>query len=309
MVVSVTYKIKPNYYTVHEVADLLKIHWQTVLDLIKKGEISAIKLGKSYRIDEDALAAFLGSRTVGSVSLSVDASGRIDAMANERVFKDKRLVILSASFLPAADLPGIFGKGDDGVIPLIEDPPAFRHAGWDLKTLDRATPVLGEFLEVNNGARKKLRVYRDGQVVVGALADESFLGWQMEKYKKDDTNALNGVAVVEFVSNFSVFVEQIIGRLVSNPDRLLLSITIVNPRRNKIVNGFWQGMWSEVKGKAIRIARKDSLVATTMAKFDSRDVATKLWKEYGYLFGMRDDELPYLNSNGVVDFERFARES
>jgi excisionase family DNA binding protein len=306
---SVTSNIKTKYYTVNEVAALLKIHWQTVLDLIKKGEISAIKLGKSYRIDEEALVAFLHSRTVGSTSLSVGASGRIDTMVNEKVFKDKRLVILSASFLPAADLPGIFGNGDDSVISLVEDPPAFRRAGWDLKTLDRATPVLGEFLEVNNGARKKLRVYRDGQVVVGALADESFLGWQMEQHGEEDTSALNGVAVVEFISNFSVFVEQITGRFASDPDRLLLSITIINPHKNKIVNGFWQGMWSEVKGKAIRIARKDSLVAMNLADFDPRDAATGLWKEYGYLFGMRDDELPYLSSDGTVDFERFVRES
>ena len=78
---SVTLKVKSKYYTVNEVADLLKLHWQTVLDLIKKGELSAIKLGKSYRIDEKALEVFLRSRTVGLVSLSATAQNRIDAMA------------------------------------------------------------------------------------------------------------------------------------------------------------------------------------------------------------------------------------
>lgn len=51
------------YYTVQEVADLLKLHWQSVLTYIKKGELEALKLGKGYRISQQALDDFIARRT------------------------------------------------------------------------------------------------------------------------------------------------------------------------------------------------------------------------------------------------------
>jgi excisionase family DNA binding protein len=51
------------YYTVQEVADLLKLHWQSVLTYIKKGELEALKLGKGYRISQQALDGFIARRT------------------------------------------------------------------------------------------------------------------------------------------------------------------------------------------------------------------------------------------------------
>ena len=47
------------FYTVQEVADLLQIHWQSVLTYIKKGKLEAMKLGKGYRISETALQKFI----------------------------------------------------------------------------------------------------------------------------------------------------------------------------------------------------------------------------------------------------------
>ena len=51
------------YYTVQEVADLLKLHWQSVLTYIKNGELEAVKLGKGYRISQQALDTFIAKRT------------------------------------------------------------------------------------------------------------------------------------------------------------------------------------------------------------------------------------------------------
>lgn len=51
------------YYTVQEVAALLKLHWQSVLTYIKNGELEAIKLGKGYRISQQALDSFIANRT------------------------------------------------------------------------------------------------------------------------------------------------------------------------------------------------------------------------------------------------------
>lgn len=55
--------IDKKYYTVQDVADLLQLHWQSVLTYIKKGELEAVKLGKGYRISQQALDSFISKRT------------------------------------------------------------------------------------------------------------------------------------------------------------------------------------------------------------------------------------------------------
>lgn len=47
------------YFTVEQVAELLQIHWQTVLNYIKSGKLCAVKLGKGYRIDQQSLDEFI----------------------------------------------------------------------------------------------------------------------------------------------------------------------------------------------------------------------------------------------------------
>jgi excisionase family DNA binding protein len=47
-------------YDVEEVALLLKISYQTVMKLIKKGDIKAIRLGKQYRVPKSEIDKLLG---------------------------------------------------------------------------------------------------------------------------------------------------------------------------------------------------------------------------------------------------------
>lgn len=47
------------FYTVEQVAELLKVHWQTVLNYIKSGKLKAVKLGKGYRISKEAFNEFI----------------------------------------------------------------------------------------------------------------------------------------------------------------------------------------------------------------------------------------------------------
>lgn len=51
------------FYTVEQVAELLKVHWQTVLNYIKNGKLKAVKLGKGYRISKEALQEFIKINT------------------------------------------------------------------------------------------------------------------------------------------------------------------------------------------------------------------------------------------------------
>jgi len=47
------------FLTVEQVAKLLKIHWQTVLNYIKGGKLKAVKLGKGYRISMAEFSIFI----------------------------------------------------------------------------------------------------------------------------------------------------------------------------------------------------------------------------------------------------------
>lgn len=51
------------YYTVQQIASLLQVHWQSVLNYIKRGELEAIQLGRGYRISEKALQDFIGNHS------------------------------------------------------------------------------------------------------------------------------------------------------------------------------------------------------------------------------------------------------
>jgi excisionase family DNA binding protein len=55
--------VNDKFYTVQEIADLLQVHWQSVLTYIKKGELRALKLGKGYRISQEALDKFIADRS------------------------------------------------------------------------------------------------------------------------------------------------------------------------------------------------------------------------------------------------------
>lgn len=52
------------YLTVEQVAELLQIHWQTVLNYIKSGKLDAVRLGKGYRIPKVGLDKFIKQNTV-----------------------------------------------------------------------------------------------------------------------------------------------------------------------------------------------------------------------------------------------------
>lgn len=47
------------FLTVEQVAELLKVHWQTILNYIKNGKLKAVRLGKGYRIEKYELDNFL----------------------------------------------------------------------------------------------------------------------------------------------------------------------------------------------------------------------------------------------------------
>lgn len=55
--------MEKTYYTVQDAANKLNVHWQTILNCIKRGELEAIRIGRGYRISPEALEAFIKQRT------------------------------------------------------------------------------------------------------------------------------------------------------------------------------------------------------------------------------------------------------
>ncbi len=53
---------RQRFLTVAEVADQLRVSTMTVYRLIKAGELPAVRVGKSYRLDEADVTSYLASR-------------------------------------------------------------------------------------------------------------------------------------------------------------------------------------------------------------------------------------------------------
>jgi excisionase family DNA binding protein len=54
-------KIRPRVYTVAEIAQLFSVSQRVVRTLIRKGELPALRIGRSYRIPRKAADAYLAS--------------------------------------------------------------------------------------------------------------------------------------------------------------------------------------------------------------------------------------------------------
>jgi excisionase family DNA binding protein len=65
----------PTLLTVSEVADLFRVSSMTVYRLIRNGELPAVRVGRSYRVREDDLQAYLEAQVVDPATMDLpDAS-------------------------------------------------------------------------------------------------------------------------------------------------------------------------------------------------------------------------------------------
>lgn len=53
---------KTRFLTVQEVADLMRVSSMTVYRLIKSGELAAVRVGRSFRVSEPDVDAYLAAR-------------------------------------------------------------------------------------------------------------------------------------------------------------------------------------------------------------------------------------------------------
>lgn len=54
-----TMELTKEFYSLHEVADLLSVHYQTVRYWIRTGKLKAVKLDRIYRVRKEAIEDFV----------------------------------------------------------------------------------------------------------------------------------------------------------------------------------------------------------------------------------------------------------
>ena len=53
--------------TPYEIAEILQVSYDTVLSLIRQGELPHVKIGRQYRVSEKALNDYINKATTGTV--------------------------------------------------------------------------------------------------------------------------------------------------------------------------------------------------------------------------------------------------
>lgn len=245
----------------------------------------------------EALRRYLtekGSLAFSGTFTSVE-SKRLSEIVDFAEFGKDKIVALSCAFRPQPNKVIDIFSGNSSVVQLIENPPTFRHAGWDLQTLDRAKPMVGEYLQVANGDRKAIRVFRDGQII--AAGDSNFFGHGVNK-DPDQGFALNGLAVAEFITNFVNFSLKFSANLDIPPSSLIFKVRILNPAKEKIkLELVRKGNFPfpETAGEIYLDLVDREVLINLDQELKFEQIAYLLLAEFFYFFGRRDDEFWYVN--------------
>ena len=104
----------------------------------------------------------------------------------------------------STELATVFQSGEGSIRHAFEEPPILRDNGWSLETFDKAKIVEGSFLQLTNGPRKILRLFRDGLFIMGASTGSDFLSLG------NTPNILNQLALIELTYNFVSFTQLVI---------------------------------------------------------------------------------------------------
>ncbi|KZE44794.1 hypothetical protein AV540_23380 [Brevibacillus parabrevis] len=111
-------------YTTEEIAKLLRISKLTVYDLIKKGELSAYRVGRQMRVDESDLEAYKTRAKGGyrqaaqSAAYTLPVAGQVQQMTGQAQSTTGRNVIISGQDVSLDLLASHLEKSDAALRPL-----------------------------------------------------------------------------------------------------------------------------------------------------------------------------------------------
>lgn len=239
-------------------------------------------------------------------SYTDNESKRVNDIKKFSDFENATTFALSCSFRPQPNkIEDIFSGSESELTKYIEDPKSFRHMGWDMRTLGRATPVAGEYLQITNGDRKIIRIYRDGQIVFAASEDFFGHGIEINDDEVGKVFRFNSMASSELISNFVNFSLEIAKYTSIEPSGIVYKIRIFNPMRKHLeltsIN-----MFRDTLGE-LTLDLADRELFITSENFAPEKIAYAVWAEFNYLFGISGDHFLYVNRDTkMMNFETFA---
>ncbi len=231
-------------------------------------------------------------------NLTTTEESRIKDSLNFSDFMSSPAIIFSCVYRPQPNaVKDIFTAGSR-VMDLVERPPKLRNMGWDLDTLDRARPVAGDYLEVVNGKRKLLRLYRDGQHVFSA--GMGFFGHAVNATQESPSN-FNLLSVAELITNFVTFSQSISENLEKDASSFVFTIAVSNPQtdgQNKKALELmaYDGIGTEKAGK-LELEWVERNIVIREKNISVERIAYLIYSEFCYFFGARSDELWYVNKD------------
>jgi len=132
--------------------------------------------------------------------------------------------VLAAAALGKLRLAHFNDDGPGSPRRLLENPPSFRWAGFDLTTMDEARSISPDAIEVRNGNRKVVQLFRDTTLLFRVAADEEFLGWGVDQDVFDRRPRLNPVAVVEAHTAFAHLYSKVLDHVVGEPKEVRIHL-------------------------------------------------------------------------------------
>ena len=228
----------------------------------------------------------------------------------------KPIFVYAAVPAPATKVIDLFS--DSPVRSLLEKPGGLRYAGWDLQTLDSARIVEGEYLQVRNGDRKVINLYKNGVLLVRADATDDLLAWGGSE-SHPGILRLNPLAVVEFSYSFVQFYVRLLQYLSPRPSFVTLRLQIENAKGDQTLYMFPYGVnamgWKypldhdRHPAPSERLERESMIGAEQLA---SQPAVCAYWlvEEIYAWFGLRIEEIPYVKTqDGVrmIDVEAIVR--
>lgn len=267
-----------------------------------------IELRNRSELFREAVRTYLFSKNADKMhqAFTDNESNRVNDIKKFSDFENATTLALSCSFRPQPNkIEEIFSGSGSELIKYIEDPTSFRRMGWDMRTLGRATPVAGEYLQITNGDRKIIRIYRDGQIVFAASEDFFGHGVEVNEDEVDKVFRFNSMASAELISNFVNFSLEIGKYLSVDPSGIVYKIRIFNPKRKHLeltsIN-----MFKEKMGE-LTLDLADREVFITTENSTPEKIAFTIWAEFNYLFGISEDHFVYVDRGAkLMNFEQFS---
>jgi hypothetical protein len=196
---------------------------------------------------------------------------------------------------------GLFDEGPGTVAGVLEKPGSFRYAGWDLQTLDQAHIENGQYLELNNGARKRLRLYEDGTLIARGSIDEDFLGWAPMDHDFQKHPRVHSLAITEFTAAFVYLYKRILAFLDRAPTQINFHVEIADGKVGDrmlyispyAVNTYgWHLSEDEYSLKKENIVY-DGVLSTQDLKADPDRIAFLLIERLFLFFSVPSNKVPY----------------